>query len=819
MLKNYIIIAFRNLMRNKLYAAINIGGLAIGLTAFVFAVILAQYEKSHDVFFEKSDRIFTLGSTIPPTSTISVKEADFGPSALAPILELTAPDIEATARTVHSEFLLSVKDEVGVGTRKFYESIRFTDKTFLTIFDLIYIEGDASALDDPASIILTESLAKKLFPKQAPLGQVLTLDHEHEVRVTAVIQDYPKNSHFVSMPLSIGSADAMANLSVLTTLTGYPLEGYWDNKLNNGDVTYVLLPARLDANWLSTEANKVFDEHATDFAKELLSGIKVRPLQASNLIIWEMVGWPVIEVLVALGMLVLIIASLNYANLSTAQAFGRAKEVGLRKTVGASRRQLLAQFLVENIATAFIALLLALVLLETIIPMFNQMADKAVYLDYGIWLPILCLVTLSAGLLAGGYPSYIITQVTPVDALKGNSLTQGKSSLGRSFMIAAQFVFSVFMLAIVSVVYFQNERVKQGSDIYPKSQVVTLQRMGIDDVVLKHESLKHTIEALPGVEVAAYSSQVPFEQNNSTFAVTKNAGDQLGKIDMHHVSVDYDFLQAYNIPLAAGRYFSEAFSNDLTQASADVMHVIVNELGLNQLGFSSAVDAVGKSFYQFLRSDEGEQSRKRYVIVGVMQDQNFMGLHNGVLPFMFYVSPERYTRLSVRISGENFPASMAALEQVWADIVPDYPIQLEFSEETFQRIYQLYTMINTALAGFAVMGLVLAFIGLFGLAAFMAEKRTKEIGLRKVLGASTQQIILLLIWQLSRPVMWALCIALPVAYLASDVYLQFFADRIENPLTSVLAAGVVAVVLAWLIVAVHAVRVSRTKPISALRHE
>ena len=202
-----------------------------------------------------------------------------------------------------------------------------------------------------------------------------------------------------------------------------------------------------------------------------------------------------------------------------------------------------------------------------------------------------------------------------------------------------------------------------------------------------------------------------------------------------------------------------------------------------------------------------------------MADQNFMGLHNGVLPFMFYIDPAQYYRLSIRVSGENFSTTMAAIEQTWEDVVPDYPIQLQFSEEIFQRIYSLYTKINIALAGFAAMGLVLAFIGLFGLAAFMAEKRTKEIGLRKVLGASTQQITLLLIWQLSRPVFWALGIALPVAYLASDVYLQFFAERIDTPFSSVLAAGVIAVVFAWLIVAVHAVRVSRTKPVTALRYE
>ena len=393
MFKNYIMIALRNLTRNKTYSLINIGGLALGMAIFVFASVLANYEKTHDVFFDKADRIYSLGSVFSAAANAGVKESDGVRTALAPLLEADAPDVEATARTVQRKFLLSI------GDRNFYQTIRFTDKAFLDIFDFDFLAGDKTALNDPTGIVLTETLANKYFPQGNAMGKVISLDHKHDLRVTAIIRDLPRNSHFVSSLFGV-YLEAFAPLEALNHITGYDLAGNWSN-LSGADYTYVLLPPHLDAEWLEGQANGVLARHAPEDEKKLIAKIKVRRLQDINLVLWEMVGWPVIEAIVVMGFLVLIIAGLNYTNLATAQAMGRAKEVGLRKTMGANTTQLLTQFLVESVSTAMLAMIVALGVLEIIIPAFNGSLGKTLVLDYAASLPSLVGVTLLVGLVAG----------------------------------------------------------------------------------------------------------------------------------------------------------------------------------------------------------------------------------------------------------------------------------------------------------------------------------------------------------------------------------------------------------------------------------
>ncbi|PCI33992.1 MAG: hypothetical protein COB54_03055 [Alphaproteobacteria bacterium] len=816
MFKNYILIALRNMMHNKLYSLINIGGLALGLAVFVFATVLSNYEKTHDMFFDKADRIYTLGSVFSPTANVGVIEDDNVYTTMAPLLTAEVPDIEAIARIVKHEFLLSM------GDRKFYQDIKFADKAFLKIFDFDYLAGDSSALDDPSGIVLTETMARKYFPSpdfsaEMAMGQVISLDHKHDLRVTAVIRDVPKNSHFSSSLFGDYLA-VVATLPALNKMTGYNLDGNWGN-LTSGNLTYVLLPAHLDAEWLERQANGVFDRHASDYAKDYLTGLKSHRLQDVNLVIWDMLGLPVIEGMVVLGFLVLIIAGLNYTNLATAQAMGRAKEVGLRKTMGASRGQLLTQFLIESMAIAMIAMLVALAMLEMIIPVFNDSMGKIVSLEYSSLLPSLMGVTFLVGLIAGLYPAYVIIRATPVDALNNALGTGSKGSFVRSCMMGAQFVISIVMLAMVAVVSFQNEKMKESSEIYPKSQIVTLQRLGVDDLQGRLETLQREMNTIPEVENVTFSSRVPFEQGSWTFDVTKNSGDVAAKVSLHRIAVEYDFLKTYDIPLIAGRDFSRDFANDLETRDSRAVNVILNELALKKIGFASAEDALNKSFYQVYGGHAAAKKSKAYVIVGVMADQNFLGLHNDVKPFVFRVDPRYYYKASIRIKGQNLTQTMEEINDIWQKINPDYPIQVKFLDEIFDMTFKRSRAINMVLAGFAVMALTLAFVGLFGLSAFMAERRTKEIGLRKVMGAKTHQIVLLLIWQFSRPVLWALALALPLAYLASDAYLTSFADRINLQMVLIAGSGLVALVLSWLIVSAHAVRVARRKPITALRYE
>jgi len=811
MLKNYVTIALRNLMNNKLYSLINIGGLAIGMAIFIFATILSNYEKTHDAFFKDSDRIYTLGSVISPNANFSVKEFETVYSALPPLLEAEIPEIEATARIIQDEYLLTF------GDKKFYQQIKFVDKAFLDIFDFEYIAGDNSALNDPTSIILTESMAKRYFPDGDAMGKIISLSfHEKvDVRVTAVIRDLPRNSHFVSSLIDDNPLEILVSVQALVKMNEFKMTGDWDN-ISTGNLTYVRLPSHLDNDWLTRQADAVYQRHASPDTKDFIESVKSRRLLDMNLVLWEMVGWRAVEFINVLGLLILIIAGMNYTNLATAQALGRAKEVGLRKTMGANINQLLSQFLVESIATAALAMLAALALLEILVPVFNNALGKVLDLNYFQSLPLLLGVTLLVGILAGSYPAYVITRTSPIDALK-NTLTKGaKGAQFRNIMIGAQFVFSIFMLAMVAVVFFQNKKIISGSEIFPKSQIVVLDKTWVGDIPERRDVLKQEISKVPGVERVTYSSQVPFVQQNWTFTAAKNSGDEAGKVRLNRIHVEYDFIKTYDIPLMMGRDFSRDMAQDIDSRDSEVVNVIVNEMALKKLGFSSPEAALNKSFYRIYKNSE---KKKEFRVVGIMADQNFLGLHNNIKPIVFSVFPRFYEMASVRIKGEHFSQAMATIEGVWDNINPNHPMQVYYLDAYFDGEFKIFRAVNIIIFGFALTALSLAFIGLFGLAAFMATGRTKEIGIRKVMGAESYQIVMLLIWQFSRPVMWALVFALPLSYYFSGIYLEFFAERIEFPMILVAGAGLFAVILSWMIILGHAVRVSRRKPIYALRYE
>jgi len=525
---------------------------------------------------------------------------------------------------------------------------------------------------------------------------------------------------------------------------------------------------------------------------------------------------PMVTIVKLLSFLVLLVACVNYTNLATAQSLGRSREVGMRKTMGAEPRQLLTQFLVESMVIATIAMIITLAALEIIIPLFNVSTGKIMALDYARTLPWLIGTTLLVGLLAGLYPAWLITRTNPIDALRDIARKGKKGSLIRSVMIGGQFAISAFMLALVAIVYMQNEMVKKSSYIFPRSEIYTVGRLNIDTIQERLDTLKVELESLPNVDSVSYSSQVPYEQNNSTRNVSAQQGDEAGKIALQLLRMSPDFLKTYDIPLLAGRNIGKDVSNDTYTDETETLNVLVNELALDRLGIASPDDAINQRFFSL---EDNETALRDYIIVGVVPTQNIVGLFNSEKPWMYYNSPESMRLGSIRITGGNIIDTVESIEDVWIDVIPDYPIQGKFLDDTFEDVYSILRYMNMSLAGFASVALALALIGLFGLAAFMAGQRTKEIGVRKVLGASTLQIARLLVWQFSKPVMWALAIALPAAFFASKMYLDFFAERIDTPIPILLAAGVLAVMLAWGTVAGHAIRIARSNPILALRYE
>ena len=807
---NNLKIALRTLRKNKLFAFINIAGLALGMTIYVLGGLIVKYEGTHDAFFANSDRTYTIGAYAAPQLNVGIDQLNSTFSAVAPIVEAELTDIEAVARTLRYEFLVSK------GDNSFYQTMLFADPALLEIFDFEYLAGGTDALSDPSSVILTESAAIRYFGHADVVGEVVTLDNEFDFSVAAVIRDLPLNSHFNSSMVQQTSLEMLAPIKALGPMRDFPEEGEYDN-WSLGNMTYVLLPAGLDGAWLQTQMDSIYERLLPEDTHEVITGFVIKPLQYANLAIWDTIGIPVVTVIQLLSLLVLIIACVNYTNLATAQSLGRSREVGMRKTMGASQGQLLIQFLIESLLIASIAMVVAIAVLEVVIPLMNNTANKELTLDYLRTLPWLVATTLVVGLCAGLYPAWLITRASPIDALRDEARKGKKGSRMRSVMIGVQFAISAFMLSLVAIVYMQNKKVDEASYIFPRSEIYTLTRLGVEDIRDRLDTLRTELEALPAVESVAFSSQVPFEQSNSQFAVAAEPGDEASEVVLMQMRMTPEFLETYDIPLLAGRNLDRDVANDeFRSEESEVLNVLVNELALAQFGFSSPQDAIGQRFYNL---DE-EVTIREFVIVGVVPTQNILGLFNAEKPWYFSYSPESLRIGSVRIkAGSSFMTTVDEVEDVWQRVIPDYPMQGRFLDETFNDVYKILNYMNMALAGFAFVALTLAMIGLFGLAAFMAAQRTKEIGVRKVLGASSSQIARLLVWQFSKPVMWALVVALPAAFFASTIYLDFFADRISSPLLVLVVAGVISVLLAWGTVAGHAFRIARGNPVLALRYE
>jgi putative ABC transport system permease protein len=809
MLWNNIIIALRNLRKNKSFAAINISGLAIGLTIYVFGGLLVEYENTHDRVFTNVDNIYTIGSIAAPELNVGVNNFNATFMAVGPIIETQLPDALAVARTRFEGYLLTVGDQ------GFYEGLRFADPALLEIFDFKYLQGDSTALNDPSSLLLTESMAIKYFGRTDILGETITLDNRFDFTVAAVIEDPPLNTHFNSLVIVDQSIGVVAPIKALDRIRDYnSAVGDWNN-LSIGDMTYVLLPPTLDQAWLQDRVNEIFDNVVPKEEADAIASLTVNPLSYANIAIWDMIGMPVITVISLLSLMVLVVACVNYTNLATAQSLGRTREVGMRKTMGATPTQLLIQFLVESLVIASIAMVIAIAALELIIPLFNSASNKVLALDYVATLPWLVMTTALVGILAGLYPAWLITRTNPIEALRDIARKGKKGSLVRSIMIGAQFAISAFMLAMVSIVYLQNEKVKESSYIFPRSEIYTIDRLRVEGITERLETLRHELEALPNVDVVAYSSQVPYEQNNSQTTLRTVQGDEATGVNLMTMSMSPDFLNAYDIPVLAGRNLSREISNDQRSDDRDSLNILINELALTQLGVTRPIDAINMRLY----SSDPESTLREFVVVGVVPTRNITGLFNEEKAWYFEYDPADLRIGSIRVSGGNIMDTVESIETVWKRVIPEFPIQGRFLDEVFNDVYNILKYMNLALGIFAFVALSLALIGLFGLAAFMATQRTKEIGVRKVLGASSTQIARLLVWQFSTPVFWALLIALPGAYFASQTYLNFFADRIQSPIPILFVAGLIAVILAWGTVAAHAIRIARSNPIRALRYE
>ncbi|HMB90320.1 MAG TPA: ABC transporter permease [Rhodothermales bacterium] len=798
MLKNYLKIALRNLRKRKGYAFINVVGLAIGMTCCLLILLYVVDELRYDRFHEHADDIYRL--RVERFS--SGGEAELTAAASAPMLPAALqdfPQIAAGARLAQRTYL------VERGTERFYEERFFwADSSMFDVFTFPFVAGNpTTALARPYSVVLTASTAKKYFGDQDPIGQVLTIE-DWDLTVTGVVQDVPVQSHF--------SFDFLGSFSTIEVLEDRP-SNEW-NWWSLGYYTYLRIGEGVDVAALQEQLREMPSRYIGD--QEEVSGYRqflyLQPLTDIHLHsdyraeIEPNSDIAYVYVFSAIAVFILLIACINFMNLATARSAQRAREVGLRKVVGAGKHQLIGQFLGESILMSLFALLLSLVLIQLLLPLFSQLAFKTLTLNYIKEWPYMLLAVgfaVIVGVLAGSYPAFALSAFRPAQVLKGDVVPGGRAAMLRKGLVVFQFAISVFLIAGSLVVFQQLQFMRTQNLGFQKEQMVVLNVRNNQEVVSRYESVERAMNGLPSVLEATFSSSVP-GRSNYTNVISRQEGMTDDGQTMGILGVDYDFIDTYSLELAAGRGFSREMGTDTSA-------FVINEATMKAVGWQTPDEAIGQNLTR--------QFGDTRTVIGVVKDFNFASLQHTVEPLVLQLQPSWFNYITLRISTENVPEAMASISNTWNTFSPGRPVEYFFLDDDYDRQYRTEERISQILGLFTVLAIFIACLGLFGLASFTAEQRTKEIGVRKVLGASVSGIVALLSRDFLKLILVAFVVATPIAYFIMHRWLQDFAYHIAISWTTFALAGGTALGIALLTVSYQSVKAALADPVKSLRYE
>ena len=827
MLRNYITVAIRNLVNNKLYSAINVGGLAVGLAACLLILLFVRDETSYDRWLPNADRIAVVESTffIPGREKIAFAQAP-GPIK-DPLEKDFSSDIEKVVRVYADEL------PVRAGERQLLSEIDFADPGFFQVFDLPMVAGEReSALENNSSIVLSETAAKKFFGDEPAVGKTITVSDKMVFTVVGVFADMPKNSSL------------MFETVALLDLERYKDRPYIAERWTSVNTGVFVLFRTPESRERVTKDMTAFTNRHVKFEipgilelPSLFLQFEFMPLLDVHLHATKQ-GYQNAGNLTAvlafsgIAALILIIACINFVNLATARAMKRAREVAMRKVVGATRSQLVRQHLGEAIVTALIALVVAIALVELSLPAFNSFLHKELALDF-IGDPMLIVMVLglilAVGVVGGLYPALYLSRFRPAQVLKANQSSVGGSSLLRSGLVVFQFAISIALIVCTATIYSQTVYARTFDLGYQHDNRLVLK--GLSDMPSKEAAvtLKNQVAALPGVRAASLSSDgPPLDSNNNALLYPRSVpGPE--KFIVESLNVDVDFFKTFGVKPLAGRLFSVDHPSDyapdqgVKRDHPTEQSIVVNQALVAKLGGKRPEDVIGKVMWD--AAPEGE-IMTRTTIVGVVPDLYLRSVRIAVTPLAYYVNkPENgFNRLSIAVQPGRMKETLQAVQGVWGRLAPAVPIRTSFVDENLAALYDADAQRGQIFAGFAVFAVLIACLGLFGLASFSAERRTKEIGMRKVLGASVLDIVRLLVWQFSRPVLVANLIAWPVSFYLMQKWLAGFKYRIELSDPRFLlgifgGAALLALSIAWLTIAGHAYRVARANPGRALRVE
>ena len=823
MFRHNLLVAMRSFARHKLYSFINVLGLTVALTCLIFVILFVRYELSYDRWIPRVDDVFRVESILrlPGRSPLQIAAT---PYPLGVAMRDQIPGVTGMTHLFQAPLTLTRGDR-----QSLEKNVDFVDSNFFTLIRLPFMEGDpASALSQPESVVLTESAARKYFGNADPIGRTLTTGigacpsddtacraQTVSLRVTGIVRDLPQNTQL------------SGNVFIPTASRADPDSPEKRKQWLDTDLfTYVTLAPNVKPAAVLATIPSVLDQDMTGamrasgfpMSASQFYAIHLTPFTQVHLGSSRWIGnltppgsWATLYGVIIIGILILLVACFNFTNLATARAALRAREIGLRKALGATRKQLAIQFLSEALLLALFSLLCAVAMAEILLPLFNGFLHQSIARGYaGDWKTDLILIGVAtgAGLISGIYPALVLSKRRPVAARQA-SAGSSRTPVGlRDLLVLMQFAVSIG-LGIAALVVFRQVDYARNIDLgFRQDDIVVIHNSELSGS--RQEAFARALRSHPGVKMVALSEFVPFSGGGS--AVIVQVPGQPSKLSLSLLPSSPSYPQTYGITLVAGRLLSSSLGEDKLTSSGSasrIVNVLVNVAGVRKLGFTSQ-EAIGKTIVI-----NGHQAK----IVGVLADTRMQGARQPEAPTVYVYIPSRPMNVSVLLSPGRIPQTLNFIDRTWRAFVPTVAIQRSFLSARFARLYRSDERQGKMFAVFVVIAIFIACLGLYGLVVFTAERRTKEVAIRKISGARTLDILKIMLRRISVPVLLANAIAWPVAYYYLQHWLQGFADHIWLNPAYFLGGGTLAMLIAWATVFVHTLRLARTDPVHALRYE
>ncbi|UCE66420.1 MAG: ABC transporter permease [Candidatus Zixiibacteriota bacterium] len=802
MFRNFLIISFRNLTRNKTYSLINIAGLAIGMACCLMIMLWVQNEYSYDRFHENADRIYRL--CIDGKVSGRIVQAPISNSPAGPAMVNDFPEVINTVRTNNMPTIpVKYQDRVF-----FEENIIYADNSIFDVFTFPLIsKSEESPLARPYTIVITENTAKRYFGDENPLGKTMRLNNELDYTVTGIVENPPTNSLFDFEMLCSFETRYAENRELL------------EEWINFSYFTYLLLDENADYKKLEAKFPSFIEDHMGERLAAFGIGLDyfLQPLTSVHLFSSlefeesENIGnITYVYLFSGIALFVLLIACFNFINLTTARAAARAKEVGLRKTLGARKSKLISQFLVESIIYSVFSMLLALLILEIALPVLNSIAGSELSLtsvNIPSFLLTMLIISIGVGILAGSYPAFFLSAFSPVRVLKGNLRAGGSRSKLRSVLVIGQFIISITLIAGTFFIYKQINYMKNKKLGFDKEQLLVMRELG-ESLQQSPDLIRDKLSRIPGVEKIALGSVSLGSGTSASVFVPEGYAEDQG-ILMNHIYADYNYIPTLGIEIAQGRNFSSDIKSDVSDAA------IINETAVKLLGWENPI---GKTFkIPDPGADNSEWETRK--IVGVVKDFHIEPLNREIGPVFFINANEELSLAFLRLSTVDISGTVDQLKSKWGEITPDQPMNFFFVDDEFDKMYRAEERMGKLAFYFSILAIFIGCMGLFGISSYAAEQRTKEIGIRKVLGATVPNILRLLSREVMVLIAVSFVIAWPIAYYALNRWLQNFAYRINLDFSIFIFAGLIALAIAMLTISFQSIRAALANPVKSLKYE